>query len=461
MTCKTILITALLFCNLSPLEAADRAAKPNIVFIMVDDAGIGDISAYACKYGTTPNIDRLAKEGMRFTRAYSGSAVCAPTRCVLMTGLHTGHGLRRANDSRDGQIFLPPGQMTPARLLQDSGYATGGFGKWGLGNPGSTGVPEKQGFDLFYGYYDQRHAHDHYTPYLIRNSAEEVIPGNAKNGRTSYIPTLIADETLKFIEDHKDRPFFCYAAWTPPHGKYEIPSDAPYSDEAWPEKVKNYAAMVSLIDRDVGRVMQKLKDLGLGENTLVIFTSDNGANQEFIGPLGSTGGLRGYKRMLYEGGIRAPFIARWPGRIKAGTTSELLTSHVDFMATAADLAGEKLLGKTDGISILPTLLGEEQKVKHESLYFEIYEPFFQQAVTTGDWKGYRLGTGAPLTLFDLKADPAEKNDVASQHPEITKRMEQILAREHMVSPHWDAPTHPEKNLPKKLKAKNRQPKTAP
>ena len=460
MSFKTLFFNALLAGTISTLHAADRAAKPNIVFIMADDAGIGDFSAYGCKYGETPHIDRLAKEGMRFTRAYSGSAVCAPTRCVLMTGIHTGHGLRRANDSRDGPIFLPPDQMTAARLLHDAGYATGGFGKWGLGNPGSTGVPEKQGFDLFYGYYDQTHAHDYFTPYLIRNSAKEVIPGNAGKGKTTYSHTLIADETLKFIEDHKDGPFFCYAAWTPPHGKYEIPSDVPYSDKPWPEMVKNYAAMVALIDRDVGRVMQKLKDLGLDENTLVIFTSDNGANREFIEPLGSTGGLRGYKRMLYEGGIRAPFIARWPGRIKAGTTSDLLTSHVDFLATAADLTGAKLTGKTDGISILPTLLGKEQTVKHDSLYFEIYEPFFQQAVTTGDWKGYRLGTDAPLTLFDLKADPAEKNDVASQHPDVTKRIEQILAREHTASPHWDAPAQPKENLSKKPKAKNRPQKPA-
>ncbi len=436
------------------LLATEPSAKPNIVFIMADDAGIGDFSAYGCRYGLTPHIDRLAQEGMRFTRAYSGSAVCAPTRCVLMTGLHTGHGLRRANDSRDGQIFLPPDQVTAASLLHGAGYATGGFGKWGLGNPGSTGVPEKQGFDLFYGYYDQTHAHDYYTPHLIRNSVEEAIPGNAGEGGKTYSHTLIAAETLKFIEDHKDGPFFCYAAWTLPHAKYVIPSDASYSNKPWPEMVKNYAAMVALMDQDVGRVLQKLKDLGLDENTLVIFTSDNGANQEFTAPLGSTGGLRGYKRLLYEGGIRAPFIARWPGRIKAGTTSDLLTSHVDFLATAADLAGVHVAGKSDGISILPTLLGKAQTVKHDFLYFEIYEPFFQQAVTTGDWKGYRLGTEAPLALFDLKSDPAESNDVSSKHPDFVMRMQQILAREHTPSPHWDAPAQPKEGPSKIPGAKN-------
>jgi arylsulfatase A-like enzyme len=218
--------------------ATERSVKPSIVFAMAADAGIGEFSTYGCRYGLTPHIDRLAKEGKRFTRANSGSAVCAPTRWVLMTGLYTGHGLRRAYGSRDCQIFLPPDQETHARQLHESGYATGGFDKWGLADPGFTGVPEKQGFDLFYGYYDQTHAHDYYTPFLIRNSAEEAIPGNAEKGRITYSHILIADETLKFIEHHKDGPFFCYAAWTPAHANYEIPSDVPYSDKHWPEMVK-------------------------------------------------------------------------------------------------------------------------------------------------------------------------------------------------------------------------------
>ena len=422
--------------------------KPNIVFILVDDAGIGDFSTYGCKYGLTPNIDRLAAEGIKFSQAYSGSAVCAPSRCVLMTGQHTGHVLRRSNQSKVGLLSLPADQPTVARLLHDAGYATGGFGKWGLGNPGTTGVAEKQGFDVFFGYYDQKHAHDYYTDYLVRNSVDVTYQQSGKHTWEDYSHTRIADETLKFIEDNKDRPFFCYAAWTPPHDEWVIPDNTPFSKEPWPVEIKNYAAMVSLIDKDVGRLMEKLKDLGIDDNTLVIFSSDNGANDECIEPLGSTGGLRGHKRMLYEGGIRAPFIARWPGKIEPGTTSELLTTFADFLPTAADAIGAPAPSGTDGISILPTLLGEQQTKLHDSLYFEIYEPYFQQSVRLGDWKGYRLGTKAPLELYDLKSDPAEKHDLAAAHPDIVKNIEDIMVAQHTPSPHYDAPEQSEKGTKK-------------
>jgi arylsulfatase A-like enzyme len=429
--------------------------KPNIVFILVDDAGIGDFSAYGCSYGTTPNIDRLAAEGMKFTHAYSGSAVCAPSRCVLMTGQHTGHVLRRANQSKNGLLSLPAGQATVARLLHDAGYATGGFGKWGLGNPNTTGVAEKQGFDVFFGYYDQKHAHDYYTDYLVRNSTNVPYQQSGKHTWEDYSHTRIANETLKFIEENKDRPFFCYAAWTPPHDEWVIPDNAPFSDKPWSEEMRNYAAMVALVDKDVGRLMQKLKDLGIDDNTLVIFSSDNGANDECVEPLKSTGGLRGFKRMLYEGGIRAPFIARMPGKIAPGTTSDVLTTSVDFMPTAADLAGVPQPSGIDGISILPTLLGQKQAKQHDSLYFEIYEPYFQQSVRMGDWKGYRLGTKAPLELYDLKADPAEKQDIAAAHPDIVKKIEAIMLAEHTPSPHYDAPEQSEKGK-KKIEKKGKK-----
>jgi arylsulfatase A-like enzyme len=442
---------------LATSPAADSSSqadkKPNIVFILADDAGIGDFSAYGCKYGVTPNIDRMAAEGMKFTRAYSGSAVCAPSRCVLMTGQHTGHTLRRSNQSKDGLLSLPATQATVARLLHDAGYATGGFGKWGLGNPGTTGVPENEGFDLFFGYYDQKHAHDYYTDYLVRNSVNVQYQQSGKHTWEDYSHTRIADETLKFIEKNKDRPFFCYAAWTPPHQDYVIPDNAPYSDKPWSETDKNYAAMIALLDKDVGRVMQKLKDLGIAENTLLIFSSDNGANDEFVESLQSTGGLRGYKRLLYEGGIRAPFIARWPGKIQPGSTSELLTTFVDFMPTAAELAGVPIPSGMDGISILPTLLGQNQSKQHEALYFEIYETFFQQSVRLGDWKGYRLGTKAPLELYDLKSDPAEKQNLAIAHPDIVQKIEAIMASEHTPSPHYDALEQPQKDSKKQKKKK--------
>ena len=418
------------------LHAVD---KPNIIFILVDDAGIGDFSPYGCKYGVTPNIDRLANEGMKFTRAYSGSAVCAPSRCVLMTGQHTGHALRRANQSNIGLLSLPSGQKTVATLLHGAGYATGGFGKWGLGNPGSTGAAEKQGFDVFFGYYDQKHAHDYYTDHLVKNGVDVPQPQSGKHTWEDYSHTRIADETLKFIEQNKDRPFFCYAAWTPPHGDFVIPENPVFGQKAWTEEVRNYAAMVALVDKDVGRLMKKLKDLGIDEKTLVVFSSDNGANLEFIESLGSTGGLRGYKRMLYEGGMRTPFIARWPGKIQPSTTSDLLTSSVDFLPTAAELSGVPGPKGLDGHSIVPTLLGKGQQVVHESLYFEIYEPYFQQAVRMGDWKGYRLGTKAPLELYNLKSDPAEKQNLAAAHPDIVKRIEAIMTAEHTPSPYYDAP----------------------
>jgi len=428
---------ALIFATFfASLPAAD---KPNIIFILVDDAGIGDFSPYGCKYGVTPNIDRLANEGMKFTRAYSGSAVCAPSRYVLMTGQHTGHALRRANQSKIGLLSLPPDQKTVATLLHGAGYATGGFGKWGLGNPGSTGAAEKQGFDVFFGYYDQKHAHDYYTDHLVRNGVDVPQPQSGKRSWEDYSHTRIADETLKFIEQNKDRPFFCYAAWTPPHGDFVIPENPVFGQKAWTEEVRNYAAMVALVDKDVGRLMKKLKDLGIDEKTLVVFSSDNGANLEFIESLGSTGGLRGYKRMLYEGGTRTPFIARWPGKIQPSTTSDLLTSSVDFLPTAAELSGVPGLKGLDGHSIVPTLLGKGQQVVHASLYFEIYEPYFQQAVRMGDWKGYRLGTKAPLELYDLKSDPAEKQNIAAAHPDIVKRIEAIMTAEHTPSPYYDAP----------------------
>ena len=439
--------------SLAADSSPQAVKKPNIVFILADDAGIGDFSAYGCKYGVTPNIDCLAAEGIKFTRAYSGSAVCAPSRCVLMTGQHTGHTLRRSNQSKDGLLSLPATQATVARLLHDAGYATGGFGKWGLGNPGTTGVPENEGFDLFFGYYDQKHAHEYYTDYLVRNSVNVPYQQSGKHTWEDYSHTRIADETLEFIEKNKDRPFFCYAAWTPPHQDYVIPDNAPYSDKPWSETDRNYAAMIALLDKDVGRVMQKLKDLGIAENTLLIFSSDNGANDEFVESLQSTGGLRGYKRLLYEGGIRAPFIARWPGKIQPGSTSDLLTTFVDFMPTAAELAGVPIPSGMDGISILPTLLGQNQSKQHEALYFEIYETFFQQSVRWGDWKGYRLGTKAPLELYDLKSDPAEKQNLAAAHPDVVQKIEAIMTSEHTPSPHYDAPEQPQKDSKKPKKKK--------
>ena len=425
---------------------AAAPAKPNIIFILADDSGLGEYGCYGGTAIPTPNVDKLAAEGMRFTNAYSGSAVCAPTRCVLMTGLHPGHGLRRANQSKIGLLSLAPEDVTVAELLRDAGYTTGGFGKWGLGNEGTTGAAEKQGFDLFYGYYDQVHAHSYFPDDLTRNGVREKLPGNAKGKGTDYSHDLIEAETLKFIETgaKSGKPFFCYAAWTLPHGKFEIPAAyAKFGDKPWPENVKIHAAMIARLDDGVGRVMAKLRELGIDQNTILMYSSDNGATGPGKDTFKATAGLRGEKRDLHEGGIRAPFIVRWPGKIAPKTTSDLLTSHVDFMATAAELAGGKA-PRNDGISIVPTLLGRAQSAKHDALYWEIYEgpAPFQQAVRMGNWKGYRTATRGPLELYDLHTDPAEKNNLAAQNPAQVKAVEAIMAREHVPSPHYDAPEQP-------------------
>lgn len=427
------------------VSSAAPATKPNIVFILADDSGLGEWGCYGGKVIPTPHIDRLAREGMRFTNAYSGSAVCAPTRNVVMAGQHPGHMLRRANQSKIGLLALPAGTVTTARMLHDAGYATGGFGKWGLGNEGTSGAAEKQGFDLFYGYYDQVHAHSYFPDELTRNGLREKLPGNAGGRKGQYSHDLIEAETLKFIETRakSGNPFFCYAAWTLPHGRYEIPSHAAFADQPWPEPVKIHAAMIARLDEGVGRIMAKLREVGADENTIVFFSSDNGAEGPGLATFNANAGLRGKKRHLYEGGIRAPFLARWPGHIKPGSTSDLLTSHVDLMGTMAELANTKS-PPNDGISIVPTLVGRTQMAKHESLYWEIYEgpSPFQQAVRMGPWKGYRTALKAPLELYRLDRDPAEATNVAADNPDVVKAIESIMAREHVPSPHYDAPQQP-------------------
>jgi arylsulfatase A len=438
-------------------NAAER--PPNIVLIMADDLGIGDLGCYGGTAIPTPHIDGLAARGLKFTNAYSVSAVCAPTRCGLMTGLHMGHATRRANGSKTGHVPLQPEEVTIAERMKEAGYATGGFGKWGLGNEGTVGVPEKQGFDLFYGYYSQTHAHNYYPAFLVRNSEKVPMPGGngvpGKEGQgDAYSQDMIADETLKFIETNKDRPFFCYAAWTLPHGLYQIKDTRAFADKPWDDKVKNHAAMIARLDSDVGRVVAKLEELGLAENTLVIFTSDNGVEGPGKEVWDGMGGLRGWKRYLTEGGIRTPLIAYWPGKTPEGKTSDLLCGHVDMMATCCDAANVDP-PKTDGLSLLPTITGGDQQKKHDWLYWEIYEgpSPFQQAVRLGDnWKGYRTALEGPLELYDLSNDRHEDHNVAAQHPDAVKQIEAIMAREHVTNPNWDPVVKPgEKRPGKKFK----------
>jgi len=420
--------------------------RPNIVFIVVDDMGWADLGCYGGKQIKTPNINRMAKEGIRFTDGYSGCTVCAPARSVLMTGLHMGHTSVRGNT---GGIALRDEDVTVAEVLKRSGYATGGYGKWGLGDVGTAGVPEKQGFDEFFGYYHQVHAHDYWTEYLWRNSRKVPMTGEP-GSMERYTHNRIFEQTLNFIRKNKDRPFFCYAPWTPPHGKYQIPESEPawamYKDKDWPKNAKVVAAMDTMLDRHVGELLGLLKELGLDERTIVFFCSDNGAAQRFDGVLDSSGPLKGHKRSMYEGGIRVPLIARWPGKIKAEATSNLPCYFADMMPTFVELARSRkyMPGNIDGISIVPTLTGrEKEQKKHIFLYWEWgrynwakrrNEPGGPaQAVRMGKFKAVRPKSSAPFELYDLSKDIGEQNNIAAEHPRIVARIDKWV-KQNRVEP---------------------------
>jgi arylsulfatase A-like enzyme len=417
--------------------------KPNIIFILADDLGYGDLGCYGQTKIQTPNLDRLAAEGMRFTQCYAGSPVCAPSRAVLMTGRHVGHVRIRGNAT----IPLLPEEVTVAEVLKTVGYHTGAIGKWGLGLEGSTGTPSRQGFDEWFGYLSQTHAHDYYPTQLWRSSRslgysepledEPVpIPQNAGGAKRVYSHDLFTMAATNFIRVNKFAPFFLYLAYTIPHANnelkdhgMEVPSDAPYSNQPWPQPEKNKAAMITRLDADVGRILAMLKALNLDSNTVIFFSSDNGPHKEGgVNPafFQSAGPLRGIKRDLYEGGIRVPMIVRWPGKIPPGTVSDQVWHFADFLPTAAEIAGAQVPPDLDGISILPTLLGQKQTRQHPYLYWEFHEGGSKQAVRLGDWKGVRLEPGQPLELYNLKTDPAETTNVADAHPDVVAQIEAIL-----------------------------------
>ena len=430
---------------------AAPARLPNIVYIMSDELAYYELEHMGNPYLKTPRIDGMAKDGIRFTHAFAAAPVCAPLRCNLMTGKHAGHASVRAND---GGTPLRADEATIASLLKEKGYATGGFGKWGAGGRDSTGVPEKHGFDIFFGYYDQVHAHSFYPPYLIRNSEEVKLPGN-EGGRTgqTYSHYAIMEEGLKFIRTNKENPFFCYFPITPPHGMYDIPRDDPawkqYKNEDWirdekiPQDVKNYATMVTMVDNNVGQVLDLLEELKLTDNTIVFFTGDNGGQDRFRSgdhPRGffspnkdpGTGvEFRGGKGSLYEGGLRIPFLAQWPGRIRAGQVNNLKFAQYDILATLAELTGTRAPGDTDGISILPTLLGEEaaghKQATHPHFYWEFGN---MQAVRLNNWKGVHIRNKQSWELYDLKADVSETTNLAARHPEVIARMKVIISENH-------------------------------
>lgn len=412
---------------------------PNFVFIMADDMGVHDLGCYGQKKIRTPHMDRLAAEGTRFTDCYAGGAVCAPSRSVLMTGQHLGHTTVRANMSlRTGRrVSLKADDVTVAEVLKGPewrhgydetfGYATGIFGKWGLGEPGSAGLPNDHGFDEWYGFLNQQHAHGHYPEYLWRNKQKETLKGNLNGRRREYASDLMAREALYFIDRHQYEPFFLYFTPTVPHGRFEVPEQGPYASEPWPEEWKNYAAMVTRMDGYVGRIIGKLKECGLEENTLVLCCSDNGG---VFDPkaFGSMGPLRGQKGSLYEGGIRIPMIARWPGRVPAGAVSAEPWSFCDVLPTFAELAGARGIPRNvDGVSVAAALQGRPMK-RERALYWESHEGRgFSQAVRMGRWKGVRHGLDAPLELYDLPADPGEARNVAGAHGDVAASMAAFLA----------------------------------
>ena len=420
-----------------PVFAA-APSRPNIVYIVADELGYFEPGYAGNPHLVTPHLDRLAAEGVRFTQGLAGSAVCAPTRCCLLTGKHSGHTSVRLNG---GGTPLRAGEATIASMLKPLGYATGGFGKWGVGGRGSTGVPEQHGFDVFFGYYDQVHAHTYYPPYLIRNSAEVPLPGNRGNSEgTTYAQYVIFDEAVRFIRESRDRPFLAYLPFTPPHGNFDIPDSDPswalFRDRPWPEPARRYAAMVHLLDRQVGQILALLRELGLDQNTLVLFSGDNGGADYFVSPEFPRGvhgankdprtgvEFRGKKGQLYEGGLRVPVVARWPGRIAPGRVSNHLWYFPDILPTIAELCGAPLPPDIDGLSLVPELLGAaaagRPQAQHKYLYWEFVG---QVAVREGNWKAIQPKAGAPWELYDLARDVSERDDLAARHPDVLARLQ--------------------------------------
>ncbi len=434
------------FVNPATAQTPAAARKPNIIFILADDLGYGDLGCYGQQKIKTPNLDKMAAQGMRFKQVYAGSTVCAPSRCALMTGKNTGHCRIRGNLD----VPLEAKEITIATLLKSLGYATGLVGKWGLGEPGTTGVPNRQGFDYFFGFLNQNHAHNYYPDYLWRNETKVPLPNVVVKGvatkRVVYATDLFTKEALEFIEKNKAQPFFLYLAYTAPHannqaGKQgmEVPSDEPYSKETWPQAQKNHAAMITRMDRDIGKLFDKLRELGIDEETIVFFASDNGPHQEGGGDpyyFSSSGVLRGFKRSLHEGGIRIPMIVRWPGKVPPGSESDLVWAFWDVLPTVAELTGARTPAGLDGLSVAPTILGKGTQKQHDFLYWEFHEGGFKQGVRMGDWKAVREKLGTPLELYDLKKDISEKTNIAKDNPEIIRQIEAYLAGARTESEFW-------------------------
>lgn len=436
----------LLLCAVAVVTQAAAQDRPNIIFIMADDLGYGDLGCYGGQTIATPNIDRLAAQGLKFTQAYSGGPVCTPARSVLMTGLHNGHTPARDNVPHY-PTYLRDEDITLAEVLKASGYRCGGVGKWSLGDAGTEGRATRQGFDSWFGYLNQDHAHYYYPEYLDDDEGRLELTGNTES-REHYSHDLLTERALKFIRESKEAPFFFYGAYTSPHfsakaedpDRFTVPSTHPYTDRDWDEKSKKYAAMVHMLDRDVGKIVDLVDELGLSKKTLIIFTSDNGGHSTIHKRFKTSGPLRGYKRHLTEGGIRVPFIARWPGTIPAGRNSDAVIAFQDMLPTFAELAGAGIPKHLDGISVLTALKGNPLPQPQPALYWDYGHcrgKAYAQAVRIGKWKGIRrVKTGNKMELYNLETDIGETTDLAAAHPELVDRIAAIMAKAVTPSPRY-------------------------
>ncbi|HWB01517.1 MAG TPA: arylsulfatase [Verrucomicrobiales bacterium] len=458
---------ATLFLLVIALPAKAGPERPNLIWVMADDLGYGELGCYGQKVIQTPRIDGMAREGLRFVQFYAGATVCAPSRSVLMTGQHHGHTSVRGNagKAKPAAQALKANEVTVARVLQQAGYHTRLIGKWGLGDTGAaeSGLPRKQGFDAFLGYLNQTHAHNHYPDFLWRNEERITLPnvvtpkGGEGGGYATeakvYADDLFADEVLKFIAEPHAKPFFLFWSMVVPHANNErrgalkdgaeVPDYGMYKDKDWPEPDKGHAAMITRMDGYVGRLLDELKKSGLAQNTLVIFTSDNGPHKESghkLERFQPSGPFSGIKRSLTDGGIRVPLIAWWPGRIAAGGEAKQVAYFGDWMATACELAGAALPQGRDSISFAPVLLGQPDKQgKHEFLYWEFHEKaFMQAALYQGRWKGIREKIGGPVLVYDLQSDPAEKENLAEKNPEVAAKLDAYLKTARSESAEWPA-----------------------
>jgi len=479
---------ALAWTVLTPSTSGADEAKPNIIFIMADDLGYGDLECYGQKLIKTPNISQMAREGMRFTDFYAGSTVCAPSRSVLMTGLHMGHTYVRGNASKEMSIqSLRDQDVTVAEILKSAGYRTALCGKWGLGHdqPGNEGLPNDQGFDLFYGYLNQVHAHNYYPEFLWLNKTKEILKnevqsvgsgyggfvGGYATERVDYSHDLICERAMEFVKECRDDPFFLYIPLTIPHANnegtratgngQEVPDYGIYAHMPWSDQDKGQAAMVTRMDASIGQLLNLLRTLEIDRRTVVMFTSDNGPHHEggqhpeLFGPGGP---LRGMKRDLFEGGVRVPMIVWWPGRTPANTVSHHIGYFGDLMATAAELAGVKPHQPNDSVSFVPAITGDTQRQKlHDYLFWEFYEQGGKQAVRSGKWKAIRIPMFTGKTqLFDLSSDIHEDHDVAGQHPEVVQRLEQMMDEAHTPHPNWHVRARPKNK--NNVQGKKSQPK---